>query len=88
MNTLHHCHWQDRNHFIKHAPIMSEHDSIVIYGSIEASDKTWLQHNMNASAHAWYLVNQQAQPNICNHEINYDQWLNLIIEHKNTLTWQ
>jgi hypothetical protein len=88
MNTLHLCHWQDRKHFTKQSQLLGEHDSLVIYGTLTTSDKSWIQHNMSLSSHPWYLVNNQMQPNIRNHEINNDQWLTLIIEHKNTLTWQ
>ncbi|VAW43861.1 hypothetical protein MNBD_GAMMA02-328 [hydrothermal vent metagenome] len=88
MNTLHLCHWQDRRHFKSHLDLIGKQDSIVIYGNIESSDKHWLTQNLHDSEHTWHLVNNQPNPNISRHEINNDQWLTLIIEHKNTLAWK
>ena len=88
MNTLHLYNWQDRKHFNTHLDLLGERDSIVIYGTIESSDKHWIVQSLHDLEQPWYIVNKQASPNNTNHEINSDQWLTLIIEHKNTLAWK
>ena len=88
MNTLHLCHWHNRSHLKKYLALIGEQDSLVIYGSIESSDKHWITRNLQDSGHPWHLVNNQPNPNINHHEINNDQWLALIIDHKNTLAWK
>ena len=67
---------------------MGQLDSIVIYGSVKPNDKTWITQNRGNLGHNYYLVNDLSSPNINKHEINHAQWLTLIIEHKNTLTWK
>ncbi len=87
MNTLHLCHWRNRKHLMSHLSLIDKHDSLVIYGSIEPEDEQWISQNIKPPELPWYLVKQHHRPNIT-HEIDSDQWLHLIIEHKKTLAWK
>jgi len=89
MNTLHLCHWQNRNHFKLHLNLLGESDSLVIYGSIPIEDMHWVTLNLDHSGVTWYLVKSQCRPNYTDqHEIDNEQWLTLIINHNKTLTWK
>ncbi len=86
MNTLHLCHWQSRQHFNAHLSLMSKLDTLVIYGSIEKEDLNWVKQNSILQKHSWHLVKDHQRPN--NTEITIEQWLTMIIEHRNTLAWK
>ena len=89
MNTLHLCHWQNRQHFNEHLSLMSKLDTLVIYGSIGTEDISWIRQNSLLQNHAWHLVKDQQRPQNSHYpEISNKQWLTMIIKHKNTLAWK
>ncbi len=92
MNTLHLYHWRDiytADHCFK---LIGQHDNLVIYGAPTESDLKWLNKWFEGVKQNCYLVNQEKTPNTVRsanlNAINNEQWLNLIIAHKNTLAWK
>ena len=88
MNTLHLCHWLGRKRFKSYLALITEQDSLLIYGAVTALEKTWITQELLGFENPWYLVNNTINPNLTDNEIDTDQWLKLIIQHKNTLAWK
>jgi len=88
MKTLHLCHWSGRKHFQERLFMLGEQDSLTVYGKINSNDKKWLHDNLVDLEQPWFLVVPNMKPDSGQIEIDTDQWLALIIKHKNTLTWK
>ncbi|MCB1582701.1 MAG: hypothetical protein R3E90_15915 [Marinicella sp.] len=92
MNTLHLCHWQNLVHLEQHLGLLSENDSLLIFGTFSVDEQKKIIDVMQDFSTNWYLVNKDIDPNIANrhspHEINHEQWLELIIQHNNSYAWK
>ncbi len=92
MNTLHLCHWLNISHFRKHLSLMSNLDSVVIFGKVTVDEQKQITAATQDIGINWYLVKEHNDPNIPNagdkHEISHDQWLELVIKHNNTYAWK
>lgn len=92
MNTLHLCHWQNINHFRNHLNWVSKNDSVLFFGDLSDLERQEIVMTMKEMGINWYLVKGCNDPNIPNtgveHEINHEQWLELVIKHNNTYAWK
>ena len=88
MSTLHLCHWLGRKRFKSYLALITGQDSLIIYGAVSAIEKAWITQELLGFENPWYLVNNTSKPHLTDHEINNQQWVNLITAHTNTLAWK
>ncbi len=88
MNTLHMYHWHDEKKLLTNLGLLTQGDSLVIYGTLSDDDLLSLNHHLTGLKNTWYIVNHHKRPHISHQFINESQWLELIIKHKNTLSWK
>lgn len=92
MSTLHLCHWHNIKHLKKHLGLLSDKDSLLIFGDFTAEEINKLHELMINFSNPWYLVKSNKAPTLANpdmtNEINHDQWLELVLQHNNTYAWK
>ncbi len=88
MSTLHQCHWQNRRHCQSHLPLMNTGDNLVVYGVLSQSDIDWLDQQLAQQNITWHLVIGDQNPHNAGKQINHQQWLQLILEHRNSWAWK
>jgi|GEM_PF-3391185 len=92
MSTLHQCHWdthcQNPDYWQPFINLLSEQDTLLIYGPIKIDDQRYLQQITETNGNKLYWLNTASKNNQLLSEISYNQWLHLIIQHKNSYTWK
>lgn len=88
MNTLHLCHWKNTTHLKLKSAVIHKDDSLVIIGDMNSDEISFINQLLSPLAVNWYLVNDQNQPHINCKLINHDEWLTLILNHKNCFAWK
>ena len=89
MSTLHLYHWKGMEDLKQRIKLVDKQDNLVIIGSPNDQDLEELLKNMDwLTACNWQLVNSTDNPQITEHTINHDEWLELIINHQNSFAWK
>ncbi len=88
MNTLHMYHWRDIATLENNLMLLGMGDSLVIFGSLSEIDIKQITYSLKDIAQPWYVVNNNNHPHISARQIKNEKWLDLIINHRITLTWK
>ena len=88
MSTLHQYRWQDIKQLIQFLPMLHEGDSLVIYGTLNKSVIDAIHKLLEKLDNNWYIVSASGHQIRAERHIDYDEWLTLLINHHNSLTWK
>lgn len=88
MSTLHQYKWQNQQHMQQHHGLLGKSDALVIYGELSEQDQQFIQQLEMQSPATFYWLDEIGKSLHLLTEINYNEWLNLIIRHRNSYTWK
>ena len=88
MSTLHHYHWQNLAGLHRGLVLMCPGDSLVIYGSLSASELQALLNDSALNAVNWHLVKSGPCPNMSEQLVDHAGWYRLLEQHQNSCTWK
>ncbi|MCX7554958.1 hypothetical protein OS175_13860 [Marinicella sp. S1101] len=88
MKTLHMYRWRNTQTIQANKRLIGPKDTLLIYGPLNDDDLDRIQLELAQLNNPCYVVKNEKGPHIDEYLVNENKWLELILEHNNTLTWK
>lgn len=88
MKTLHMYRWRNTQSLQANKYLLGPQDALVIYGALNDNELQQTKRELALLKNPCYIVKNEKGPHIDQYSINEKDWLELILEHNNSLTWK
>mgnify|MGYP001627841180 CR=1 FL=1 len=88
MTTLHQYHWRGFKSCQQKLPLMTDDDTLLIYGDFTEDDQYHFLKAAPKFSHRCFWLHHKPSQHTGIHNIDHQQWLTLITEHDKTHTWK